>query len=168
MFLTGCSLAPRQPPPEGAVPKGLAVLHQLMQDERQVADIFAIKGVPGETEVIIKQIAASADGTAKLLKQWRDTDEAPLEGVLPAMELAARDRIASKTTSALLFSGGKTFEVRLLLTQSEATQYAAALCAVLAEHLPEERAKQLTAVGTRFEKLHGLVVKRLITLAGGS
>ena len=66
---------------------------------------------------------------------------------LPPGELATRDAIASTKEKELLGQTGDTFELTLLLTQTEALSYASHLAKVAGENEPQpDRARALAGV----------------------
>jgi hypothetical protein len=84
---------------------------------------------------------------------------------LPAMEEKTRAAIESTTTKDLLFSSGRAFELRLLLTQVQALGYAGHLAAQLADQEGNAKRKEfLTQFAKQCEEHHKQVVELLGSL----
>ena len=110
---------------------------------------------------IIKEIASTCDQARKGLDLLRKKDRYLNFGMtnLPQIEQKTREAIESTVTKQLLFSSGKTFEVRFLSTRAEAMNYAAHLAKVL--HDQEDnlvRKEFLATLSGRCTTLHDRVM----------
>lgn len=146
--------------------QGYALLYDLLQENRRVnqATRIPFRSVSDETSALLDDIAEASGNAAD---QLYDLAEAtPAIGLdqdgLPVLESATRDAIASTTTSDLLTGDRDHFEKYLLLTQTEATRYAAHLAGQLAEaEAHGARRVFLRDVRQRFEQLYEQVLARL-------
>ena len=113
--------------------EGYSLLYQLMSQESDVAKILIIKHTEPPVTDVIKEIASTCGQAKKELDVFHEKDRhLSFEMTnLPQDELKTRAAIESTVTKQLLFSNGKTFERRLLLTQVQAMNYAAHLAIVL-------------------------------------
>jgi len=107
----------------------LRLLYKLLSQESDAAKILIIKHADPPVADIIKEIANTCGRAKKELDLFHEKDRhLNLEMThLPEIEQKTRAAIESTVTKQLLFSSGKTFEVRFLLTQAEAMNYAAHL-----------------------------------------
>lgn len=144
--------------------EGYSLLYQLLSQESDAAKILIIKHVDPPVADLIKEIASTCDQAKKNLEQFRTKDrhlnfEVPN---LPEIEVKTRAAIQSTETKQLLFSSGKTFEVNFLLTQAEATNYAAHLAQVLRDQETDIfRKKFLDELAQRCTTLHDKVLQLL-------
>ena len=95
---------------------------------------------PEQTDVknLIKKISANSGAGAALLEEFaRDDPSINLDDLrLPPGEVSTRDAIASTQEKELLGQTGDSFELTLLLTQTEALSYAWHLAKVAGENEP--------------------------------
>jgi hypothetical protein len=144
--------------------EGYSLLYQLMSQESDVGKILIIKHADPPVAGIIKEIASACDQARKDLELFHEKDRhLSFEMAnLPEMEQKTRAAIQSTVTKQLLLSGGKTFEHRLLLTQTEAMNYAAHLAQVLHDQESDPlRKKFLDALAQRCTTFHDQVVDLL-------
>jgi hypothetical protein len=113
--------------------EGYSLLYQLMSQESDVAKILIIKHTEPPVNDVIKEIASTCNQAKKELDVFHERDQhLSFEMTnLPQDEQKTRAAIESTVTKQLLFSSGKTFERRLLLTQAQAMNYSAHLAIVL-------------------------------------
>ena len=167
--LTGCqSPKPRTPPGSSASTRNncYSLLHQLLDDEKDVSLLRFIKAEHPDVKKLVKRIATTSGTGASLLEQFaKDDPSIRLDDLrLPPGELATRDAIASTKQKELLGSTGYTFELTLLLTQTEALSYASHLAKVAAENEPQpERARALAGVSEDMENLYHEVFVLLLS-----
>ena len=115
----------------------------------------------------IKQIADVFAQAQKQLDEFAKEDSSLNFKMshLPPMEDKTRAAIESTTTKDLLFSTGKTFELRLLLTQVQALDYASHLANQLADQDGNPKRKEfLTQFSKQCEQHHKQVVDLLASL----
>jgi hypothetical protein len=133
-----------------------SLLHQLLDEQKDVSLLRFIKSESGEVKNLVKRIATASGAGAKLLEEFaKDDPSIRLDDLrLPPGELATRAAIASTKEKELLSQTGREFELTLLLTQTEALSYACHLAKVAGENEPQpERARALAGVG---EDMHNL------------
>jgi hypothetical protein len=101
---------------------------------------------------IIKEIANTCGQGKKELDLFHENDRHLNLKIphLPEIEQKTRAAIQSTVTKQLVFSSGKTFEVRFLFTQAEAMNYAAHLAQVL--HDQEDNPVRKTFLATLSER----------------
>jgi hypothetical protein len=141
--------------------EGYSLLYQLLSQENNADKILIIKHADSPIADIIKEIANTCGQARKELDLFHEKDRhLNLEMThLPEMEQKSRAAIQSTVTKQLLFSSGKTFEVRFLFTQAEAMNYASHLAQVL--HDQEEnpvRKEFLATLSKRCTTLHDRVM----------
>lgn len=140
--------------------RGYSILYDLMSDESRVGGIFLLKRVTPETHKLIKEIAAVSADAAKHLKPHAG---APVRW--PKLETLSRDAIEKATRHRLLSTSGTRFEVELLLTQTNATEYGSSLAQQLATLVPSPDEKAwLTQLSRSYKDLNRRAAGRL-TLA---
>lgn len=143
--------------------EGYSLLYELMSKQKELDGIFMIKSASEPTKQLARDISGTSNTAARRLEQWAKAN--PAHGIrqpnLPAVELDARAMIEEKTTVSLL-TAGDDFELRLLLTQVDATNYGAAIASVLAESdSNEQRAQFCTELAEQYTKLNERVRERL-------
>jgi len=113
--------------------EGFSLLYDLATKQRNVDKILVLKHVNARTESEIKEIAQLFHQAQEEFDSFARQDSSlNFQAThLPALEEKTRDSIQSTTTKDLLFSTGKDFELRLLLTQVQALNYASHLANVL-------------------------------------
>ena len=144
--------------------EGYSLLYHLMSQESDVAKIFIIKHADPPVADIIKEIASTCGHAKKDLEQFHEKDRhLSFEMAnLPEFEQNTRAAIQSTVTKQLLFSSGKTFENRLLLTQVESMNYATHLAKVLHDQEDNPLRKVfLATLSQRCTTLHDRVIDLL-------
>ncbi|MFA9477459.1 hypothetical protein ACERK3_04035 [Phycisphaerales bacterium AB-hyl4] len=146
--------------------EGYALLYDLLEENRQIDQAVRIpfRSVSDETRALLGDIASASGDAADRLYEFADAAaELGLdEDGLPTLETATRDSIASATQRALLAGDRNRFELYLLLSQTEATRYAAHLARQLAEAEPQSaRRAYLEDTYEQFDQLYERVLDRL-------
>ena len=170
MFSATCLLTGCQSPKAGSPSVSSAaqatrnncysLLHQLLDDEKDVSMLRFIKSEHADVKNLVKRIATTSGTGATLLEQFaKDDPSIRLDDIrLPPGELATRDAIASTKQKELLGQTGDTFELTLLLTQTEALSYGWHLAKVAGENEPQpDRAR-----AGRGEQGHGEFLPRSV------
>ena len=127
------------PAPDGGLiharNEGYSLVYRLMSDESNVDKILIIKDVDEPVKQAIKQIAATCSDAKEQLDEYQKQDGRSEFNVpdLPRIEQETRDLEAKVEEKELVFSSGKTFQVRLILTQLQATRYGQLLCTALVQ-----------------------------------
>jgi hypothetical protein len=143
-----------------------SLLHQLLDDEKDVSMLRFIKPEHADVKNLVKRIATTSGTGAKLLEEFaKDDPSIRLDDIrLTPGELATRDAIASTKQKELLGQTGDTFELTLLLTQTEALSYASHLAKVAGENEPQpERARALAGVSKDMENFYHEVFALLLS-----
>ena len=173
-FLTGCQ-SPRAAPPVQSGPSlrnnCYSLLHQLLDEQKDVSLLRFIKSEHSDVKTLVKRIASASGTGAKLLEKFdKDDPSIPLDDIrLPPGELATRDAIASTKEKELLSQTGDEFELTLLLTQTEALSYAWHLAKVAGENEPQPgRAHALAGIGEDMQKLYHEVFVLLLSKSNSS
>ncbi len=115
--------------------QGYSILYRLMSDEGDVDKILVVKSVDDPVKQLIKQIASTCSDAKTQLDDYQKQDGRSEFNVpdLPRMEQETRDLESKTDEKELLFSSGKTFQLRLILTQLQATRYGQLLCTALVQ-----------------------------------
>jgi len=161
-LLTGCqspkAMSPRQSNAmQSTRNNGYSLLHQLLAEQKDVSLLRFIKSEQSDVSKLVKKIATTSGAEAALLEKFaKDDPSISLDDIqLPPAELATRAAIASTKEKELLGQTGGTFELTLLLTQTEALSYAWHLAEVTAENEPQlERARALAGIGEDMKNLY--------------
>jgi hypothetical protein len=170
-LLTGCQLAQAgSPSPSGDAQATrnncYSLLHQLLDDQKDVSILHFIKREQSDVKDLIKKIATTSGTGSKLLEEFANKDPSVnLDAtLLPPGEKATRDAIASTKKSELLSQTGDEFELTLLLTQTEALSYAWHLAKVASENDSQpDRARALAGVGEDMKNLYKEVFALLLS-----
>jgi hypothetical protein len=171
--LTGCE-SPKaiSPPGIGAAQStrnnSYSLLHQLLDEQKDVSMLRFIKQEPHDVKDLIKKISANSAAGAKLLEEFARHDPSiNLDDIrLPAGEAATREAIASTKKKELLSQTGDEFELTLLLTQTEALSYAWHLAKVAGENeFQPDHARAMAGLSEDMEKLYHEVFEMLLTKA---
>jgi hypothetical protein len=161
-LLTGCQ-SPKATLPRGSGAmqstrnNGYSLLHQLLNEQKNVSLLRFIKSEQSDVKKLMKKIATNSGTGAALLEKFaRDDPSISLDDIqLPSGELATRAAIASTKEKELLGQTGDTFELTLLLTQTEALSYAWHLAEVTGENEPQpDRARALAGIGEDMKSLY--------------
>jgi hypothetical protein len=171
--LTGC-----QPPKADSAPESgtalstrnncYSLLHQLLDEEKDVSLLRFIKREHSDVKNLVKRIATVSGTGANLLEEFAKHDPSVrLDDIrLPPGETATRAAIASTEKKELLDQSGNEFELTLLLTQTEALSYAWHLATIAGENEPQpDRARALASVSKDLENLHHEVFTMLLAKA---
>ena len=169
--LMGCqSPKPYYPAGSSAAPTTrnncYSLLHQLLDEQKDVSMLRFIKPQHTDVKNLVKRIATTSGTGAKLLEEFaKDDPSISLDDIrLPPGELATRDAIASTKQKELLGQTGDTFELTLLLTQTEALSYAWHLAKVAGENEPQpDRARALAGVSKDMENFYHEVFALLLS-----
>jgi hypothetical protein len=158
--LTGCQ-SPKASSPSGSSASTrnncYSLLHQLLAEQKDVSLLRFIKSEHADVKQLVKRIATTSGTGAKLLEKFaKDDPSIRLDDIrLPPGELATRDAIASTKQKELLSQTGDTFELTLLLTQTEALSYAWHLAKVTGENEPlPDRARALAGISEDMQNLY--------------
>lgn len=147
-----------------ALNEGYSLLAYLLKDESDLDKILWIKDANPATAGLIKKIAQTSRDTLTRLESLASEKpglDLATRG-LPSVEAQTRDAISKSTASTLLGSSGKSFELRILLTQVQAMNYATHLCQVLAvSEINPERRSFLKTSGKKFLNLREEAVQRI-------
>jgi hypothetical protein len=168
--LTGCQ-SPKAAPGEGIVAQTIrnncySLLHQLLDEQKDVSLLRFIRPEHTDVKKLMTRIAGNSGAGAKLLEQFaKDDPSISLDDIrLPPGELAVRDAIGSTKKKELLSQSGDTFELTLLLTQTEALTYAEHLARIAGENEPQpERARALAGISDDMKNLYGEVFALLLS-----
>ena len=145
---------------------GYSLLHQLLAEQKDVGLLRFIRPEHTDVKELVKKIAASSGTGAALLEKFaKDDPSIRLEDIqLPPGEVAARDAIASTKKKELLSQSGDTFELTLLLTQTEALSYAWHLAEITGQNEPQpERARALAGISDDMKNLYHEVFVLLLS-----
>jgi hypothetical protein len=143
-----------------------SLLHQLLDEQKNVSLLRFIKPEHSDLKKLIKKIAADSATGSQLLEEMAKHDSTlHLDDIrLPPGETAARDAIAATKETELLAQTGDTFELTLLLTQTEALTYASNLASVAAENEPQPaRARALAGLSEDMKNLYHEVFALLLS-----
>jgi hypothetical protein len=113
----------------------MALLDDLLNDEKNVSKILIVKHNSDELGKVIKDISETAGNGAKMIEEFSKSagglDLKRLD--LPPGEAATRKAISKTKEHELLTAKDAEFEFQLLLTQVEALNYGAHLSMVIAD-----------------------------------
>jgi hypothetical protein len=143
-----------------------SLLHQLLDEQKDVSMLRFIKREHTDVKDLIKKIAKTSKTESKLLEKFAKKDPSLiLDDIgLPPGEVATRAAIASTKKKALLGQKGDEFELSLLLTQTEALNYAWHLAQVAGENDPQpDRAHALTGISEEMKDLYQQVFAMLLS-----
>jgi hypothetical protein len=136
---------------------GYSLLHQLLAEQKNVSLLRFIRPEQSDVKKLVKKIATDSGAGAALLEKFaRDDPTISLDDIrLPPAELATRAAIAATKKKELLSQSGGTFELTLLLTQTEALSYGWHLAEVTAENEPQpDRARALAGISEDMQNLY--------------
>jgi hypothetical protein len=171
--LAGCQSPKATPPRESGAAQstrnnGYSLLHQLLAEQKNVSLLRFIKNEPPDVSTLVKKIATASGAGAGLLEKFAKDDPAiSLDDIrLPPGEVATRDAIAATKEKELLGQTGGTFELTLLLTQTEALSYGWHLAEVTSKNEPQpERARALAGIGEDMKNLYHEVFVLMLSKA---
>ena len=170
-LLTGCQRAQAGSPPSSSAAQATrnncySLLYQLLNDQKDVSILRFIKREHTDVKDLVKRIAAASGAGSELLEEFAKKDPSlNLDAtLLPPGEIATRAAIASTKKSELLSKTGDEFELRLLLTQTEALSYGWHLAQVASENDSQpDRARALAGMGEDMKKLYRQVFALLLS-----
>ncbi|HWD93136.1 MAG TPA: hypothetical protein VG938_12395 [Verrucomicrobiae bacterium] len=142
----------------------LALLDDLLNDEKNVSKVLIIKSNSDELGRLIKNISKTAGNSAVMLESLAKSEPGlDLKKLdLPPGEATARKAISKEKEHVLLHSKDAEFEFQLLLTQVEALNYGANLALVAAENEPRaSNTRELLALSAQLRDLHEQVLAML-------
>ena len=168
-LFSGCKSAPVRPQVETSQSEAIrnncySLLHQLLDQEKDVSILRFIKHENTDLKQLIKKVAAAAGRGAVQLEKYAKKDSSLRldEYSLPPGENKTRDSISAMEQDTLLHNSGDKFEITLVLTQIQALNYAAHLAKVAGQNdFQPERARYLAGLSLEMENLHDEVVARL-------
>jgi len=141
--------------------QGYSLLYQLLDDQKNVSKLLIIKKEQSDVGDLITKIAKTSGEAAKQLEAFSKTDpqlHLKMDG-LPAAERETRDLISKTRAKELITKTGEKFELRILLTQSEALTYGAHLAAIVQIHETDEsRRKVLGDISRHYQDLHQALI----------
>jgi hypothetical protein len=170
-LLTGCQSPKAMAPPKSVASQsirnnGYSLLHQLLNEQKDVSLLRFIRPEHADVKQLVNKIATTSGTGAKLLEAFaKDDPTISLDDIgLPPGELATRDAIAATKKKDLLSQSGDTFELTLLLTQTEALSYGWHLAEVTSTNEPQpERARALAGLGSDMQNLYREVFALLLS-----
>jgi hypothetical protein len=134
-----------------------SLLHQLFGEQKDVSLLRFIRPENTALKDFTKLVAADSKAGEKELEDFARQDPSiHLDTTwLPPGEALTRDAIARMKEHALLTQKGREFDLTLLLSQTEALNYAWHLADVAAQYEPDpDRAKALRDLATEMETLY--------------
>jgi hypothetical protein len=170
----GCATKPASstPPPAAEDSRlairnqGYSLLYQLMSDEKDVSKLLIIKKENSDVGDLVKKIAQTCGAAAKQMEAFSKSDphlHNRMDG-LPQAEKETRDLIGKTRAKELITKTGDKFELRLLLTQSEALTYGAHLALVVQSHETDPaRQKFLGDLSSQLQELHQALIDLMHT-----
>jgi hypothetical protein len=168
-LFSGC----KSPPPEPRAQAGLtettrnncySLLHQLLDDEKDVSMLRFIKGEDTDLKALIKRVSAAAKAGSSQLEAFAKQDPTlALDHYdLPPGEVKTRASISKMEEKDLLHDSGNPFELVLIVTQVEALNYASHLAKVAGENDSQpERALFLKGLSEEMKNLHDEVLAHI-------
>jgi hypothetical protein len=179
IFIAGCATKPQPVAPSAAAPppvaedarlairnQGCSLLYHLLSDEKNLSKILLIKKEQSDLGELIKKISNFSGDTAKQFEAFAKADShlhLNMDG-LPQAEKETRDLISKTRAKELVTKSGEKFELRILLTQSEALTYGAHLAVVAQSHETDEaRKKFLADTSQALQDLHQAVIDLMHT-----
>jgi hypothetical protein len=134
----------------------VALLNDLLNDEKNVSKVLIVKHNSDELGALIKSISETAGGGAKMLEEFsKSAGGVDLKRQdLPPGEAATRKLISKTKEHLLLSSKDAEFEFQLLLTQVEALNYGAHLAMVIADSETDpNRTREFLRLGSQLRDL---------------
>jgi hypothetical protein len=161
-LLTGCQSPEAMSPRESRAIQstrnnGYSLLHQLLAEQKNVSLLRFIRPEQSDVKKLVKKIATNSGTGAALLERFaKDDPTISLDDIqLPPAELATRAAIAAAKEKELLSQSGGTFELTLLLTQTEALSYGWHLAEVTSQNEPQpDRARALAGISYDMKNLY--------------
>ena len=118
---------------------GCYLLHDLLDNEASLPILLDLKTAPPEIQAYAIKLSRAAKSGLRTLDEMRDHDPAMNwdHNPLPKIEVDVRASITAEKEHQLLFgTKGSDFARALLVSQSEASKYAANIAKVLSEKDP--------------------------------
>ena len=138
--------------------QGYYTLKKILDQESNLSKVLIIKDPKTGIENFMKRVSEVSGKYNNELDQWFKQDPslvAKSDG-FPPIERKARNGIESATTKSMLLTGDKNFEVRVLVSQIQATDYLRNTFEALEEtETSEKRKGRLKAGKEDYEKLMG-------------
>ncbi len=137
--------------------EGYGLLYKLMSDDSQVNKIVIFTRADDSLVKLIKEIASASQAAKAKMDEFPKSDNHIEydEADLPKLETRSRELQSSDDTKGLLGSSGKDFEVLLIFSQAEATDYAVQLSKALLENEKDStRQAFLTDLSKQFADFH--------------
>lgn len=176
LLLTGCQGGPKRGSlepsgsPSIALAHGYGLLYSTIEDESKVDQVLILKNPEPSVAELLKAIGQFARTAKAQLEEFATEDAAIFldDAGLPEVEVRTRASISSATSKQIVFSGGKDFEFRILLTQHQALNYIHHLAGTLSEQDTVETRKQyFTQLAKGAADLHDRVLVQLATRSVG-
>jgi hypothetical protein len=146
--------------------QGYSLLYELMSDEKDVSKLLIIKKENSDVGDLVKKIAQTCGAAAKQMEAFSKSDphlHNQMDG-LPRAEKETRDLISKTRAKELITKSGDKFELRILLTQSEALTYGAHLALVVQSHETDPaRQKFLGDLSSQLQELHQSLIDLMHT-----
>jgi hypothetical protein len=168
LALAGCASTPAPPSANGGMfrrqNEGYGLLYKLMSDDSDVSKIVIFTRADDSVVNLIREIASACQAAKKQMDEFPKSDNRIEydEPDLPYIEAKGRKQQASDDEDALLTSSGKEFEVRLIVSQAQATDYAVQLSKALEENEADPGRKAfLTKVSKQFAECHARLMNLL-------
>jgi hypothetical protein len=144
-----------------------SLLTDLFHEEKNVDKILIIKHNSAAFGQLVKSISkTAADGENKLEELAKNDKTLNLHALeLPPGEKATRAAISKTKEHEMLFSTGETFQLNLLLSQTDALDYGSHLAKIAAENSSSpEQQKEFHALDVALKNLFDRVVARIRAL----
>jgi hypothetical protein len=146
-----------------------SLLADLFHEEKNVDKVLIIKHNSKELGELMKAISKTAGDGEKKIEELAKADKTlnlhALE--LPPGEKATRAAISKTKEHELLFTSGETFELNLLLSQTDALDYGSHLAKIAAENSSSpEQQREFHALDVALHNLFHRVVARIRALPG--
>jgi hypothetical protein len=141
-----------------------SLLADLLGQEKDVSKILIIKHHSAGTEKVIKAISKTADeGSGRLETLAKSDKTMNLHALqLPPGEVATRAAVSKTEEHELILTFGTTFELNLLLTQTEALSYASHLAKIAADNSQSpEQQQDFHALDVSLDNLYKEVVAQI-------
>jgi len=146
-----------------------SLLADLFHEEKNVDKVLIIKHNSKALGELMKAISTTAgDGERKLEELAKGDKTLNLHALeLPPGEKATRAAISKTKEHEILFTSGETFELNLLLSQTDALDYASHLAKIAAENSSSpEQQREFHALDVALHNLFHRVVARIRALPG--
>lgn len=152
--------------PSIALAHGYGLLYSTIDDESKVDQVLVLKNPEPPVAELLKSIGEFARNAKTQLEAFATQDASIFldDSGLPEVEVRTRASISAATSRQIIFSGGKTFELQILLTQHQALNYISHLAGTLsAQDTIETRKQYFTQLAKEASDLHDRVIAQLAT-----